>query len=264
MRSIYRTMGEWAVAGLVLALFALSLRAAQYPGWWFEWGVVDADVTNDYAAVNQGQLKNIAWQAYEEMQTNLPGGAGTGVFSRVSGFSLSNNYAPLNLGQVKHVAEPFYYRLMEVGYATNYPWQGAASTNDFAMANIGQVKNLFCFDVTTDTDEDGLPDWWETHWFGSVTNQVSDGDFDADGLSNLLEYQLQANPGDQDSDDDGLDDGDEVNTYGSNPLNSDSDNDGVSDGVEVAQRTDPTNPEIAVPVITLVSPMQGEARVWIP
>jgi hypothetical protein len=186
------------------------------------------------------------------------------VFSLVSGLSLSNNYAPLNLGQVKHVAKPFYDLLMDIGYATNYPWQGEACTNDFAMANIGQVKNLFSFDVTSNTDDDGLPDWWEVHWFGSITNQASDGDFDADGLSNLLEYQLQADPGDQDSDDDELDDGGEVNTYGSDPLNPDSDGDGINDGTEVAQRTDPTNPEIAVPVITLVSPVQGEASVWIP
>jgi len=264
MRSVGKTMEKCAMAGLLVGLLALSLRAAPYPGWWSDREVVDSDFTNDYAAVNQGQLKNIAWHAYEEMQTNLPGGAGTGVFSLVSGLSLSNNYAPLNLGQVKHVATPFYDRLMEIGYATNYPWQGAASTNDFAMANIGQVKNLFSFDLTSDTDDDGLPDWWETHWFGNVTNQASDGDFDADGLLNLQEYQLQTKPTNDDSDADGLDDGDEVNTYGSDPLNSDSDGDGINDGTEVAQRTDPTNPEIAVPVITLVSPTQGEARVWIP
>ena len=249
---------------LVLVPFT-GVSATNYPPWWLTRNVIGTNATaNDYAPVMAGQLKWMAAKAYEELQTNLPGGAGTGVAALVSSFTISNNYAPLNLGQVKHVATPFYDRLMEIGYATNYPWQGAASTNDFAMANIGQVKNLFSFDLTSDTDDDGLPDWWETHWFGNVTNQASDGDFDADGLLNLQEYQLQTKPTNDDSDADGLDDGDEVNTYGSDPLNPDSDGDGINDGTEVAQRTDPTNPEIAVPVITLVSPTQGEARVWIP
>ena len=36
-----------------------------------------------------------------------------------------------------------------------------------------------------------------------------------------------------DSDDDGVSDGDEVNTYGSDPLDSDTDDGGIDDGAEV-------------------------------
>ena len=36
-----------------------------------------------------------------------------------------------------------------------------------------------------------------------------------------------------------MNDGDEVNVYGTNPLNPDTDGDGFNDGAEVAARTDP-------------------------
>jgi hypothetical protein len=34
---------------------------------------------------------------------------------------------------------------MAVGYTTNYPWSG--QPNDYALANIGQAKYVFSFDV---------------------------------------------------------------------------------------------------------------------
>lgn len=109
-----------------------------------------------------------------------------------------------------------------------------------------------------------MPDWWEINWFGSITNQLGSGDADTDGLSNLNEYQWQTNPTDDDTDTDGLNDGDEVNVYGTDPLNPDTDGDGIDDGTEVSARTDPTNPETGVPSVTLVSPTQLEAKIWIP
>ncbi len=61
----------------------------------------------------------------------------------------------------------------------------------------------------------------------------SNSDFDADGLSNDLETGVYGtNPNDPDSDDDGLEDGAEINS-GTDPLNSDSDGDGLGDGDEV-------------------------------
>jgi hypothetical protein len=41
------------------------------------------------------------------------------------------------------------------------------------------------------------------------------------------------NPVGSDSDGDGLSDGEELNTYGTNPLNEDTDGDGKNDGYEV-------------------------------
>ncbi|MCU0796833.1 MAG: autotransporter-associated beta strand repeat-containing protein [Akkermansiaceae bacterium] len=47
--------------------------------------------------------------------------------------------------------------------------------------------------VIDDSDEDRLPDSWETTNFGNLT-QGPDDDFDADGTSNLAEYRLGLNP----------------------------------------------------------------------
>lgn len=91
------------------------------------------------------------------------------------------NYAPINLGQLKAVAKPFYKRLMAVGYGTrlnliahgypatwgfDFPWNpndawNQAGTGDktpnYAMANIGQLKMAFSFDLTLGSDETFLP-----------------------------------------------------------------------------------------------------------
>jgi hypothetical protein len=51
-------------------------------------------------------------------------------------------------------------------------------------------------DLTGDLNEDGLPDWWQVQYFGSVTNPLAS--FYAtpanDGVPNWLKYQLGLNP----------------------------------------------------------------------
>ncbi|HEX5791080.1 MAG TPA: PA14 domain-containing protein [Luteolibacter sp.] len=76
-----------------------------------------------------------------------------------------------------------------------------------------------------DADNDNLPDAWESSVALSPTDngytdlkQGEFGDIDADGLSNLQEYQYGTNPKFVDSDGDGYSDSDEVNLYRSNPL----------------------------------------------
>ena len=70
---------------------------------------------NDYAPAVAGQLKWVVAKAYNELQANLPGGAGTGVAGVVSSFTTCNNYVPVNVGQLKYVAEPFYQQLIAKG-----------------------------------------------------------------------------------------------------------------------------------------------------
>ncbi len=41
-----------------------------------------------------------------------------------------------------------------------------------------------------DTDEDGLPDWWETKYFGSTTAAEPNDDPDMDSYTNLTEYEI--------------------------------------------------------------------------
>lgn len=107
--------------------------------------------------------------------------------------------------------------------------------------------------IVDDNDQDGLPDWWEYHWFQNASDPFAYGandDPDGDGLTNLEEYQLSAagygfdylNPANWDSDGDGMDDGWECKYFntdlllGLNPvsidLTLDIDGDGLSNWQE--------------------------------
>jgi len=77
-------------------------------------------------------------------------------------------------------------------------------------------------------------------------------DSDGDGLLNNVETDtgtfVDANdtgtdPLDPDTDDDGINDGDEVNIHGTDPNNADTDDDGLNDGDELTLGTNPTTPD---------------------
>lgn len=67
-----------------------------------------------------------------------------------------------------------------------------------------------------DQDHDGLPDWWELAYFGNL-GQPASGDPDGDGLPNLQEYQIGTDPGNFDTDHDGMTDSVEV-FHGNSPT----------------------------------------------
>ncbi len=92
-----------------------------------------------------------------------------------------------------------------------------------------------------DADKDGIPDSVESA-AGLSSENSSDAklDKDQDGINNLDEFHRGTDINDSDSDDDGLSDGVECNTYNTNPLLGDTDSDGLSDGDEVTvHHTDP-------------------------
>lgn len=70
-------------------------------------------------------------------------------------------------------------------------------------------------------------------------------DTDDDGLNDWEEMnEYDTDPLSADSDDDGLTDGEEVNEYETDPNNPDTDGDGLNDGDEVnSHNTDPNNPD---------------------
>lgn len=114
-----------------------------------------------------------------------------------------------------------------------------------------------------DSDGDGLPDWYEVEQGLNPGIDDANDNADTDTLTNLQEYELGTNPNAADTDGDGWNDDQEVNTegtsaleadtdrdgiddsaestYGTDPLNSDSDNDGTNDNDELLQGTDPTD-----------------------
>ena len=112
-----------------------------------------------------------------------------------------------------------------------YSVTAAQSTNQHALGEIEY------FGIEQDTDNDGLPDYYEAKY--GIANPGDDAD--GDGLTNLQEYTEGTIPNDNDTDDDGLTDGNEFNNLGTSPLLKDSDFDQIPDGFEVAHGGDPTD-----------------------
>lgn len=54
-------------------------------------------------------------------------------------------------------------------------------------------------EVALDSDGDGLPDWWETLYFGGPTLAVAHAISDASGMSNLEKHIANLTPGDPDA-----------------------------------------------------------------
>ena len=73
----------------------------------------------------------------------------------------------------------------------------------------------------------------------TATAQWLASDDDQDGLNNSLEAQAGTRPDIADTDEDGLNDGDEVNTWKTNPVIADTDGDGLKDGDETEKGIDP-------------------------
>jgi len=231
----------WAFAFLgLLAFSTLSLGSSSpvpdhkpeaYPSWWFERDVIlrndptrapttwptDYPLSDDYAALNLGQLKTIASMAYEELRARLPEDVWVTTPETASGRlttliegwrqpqSLVDDYAVANLGQLKHVASHFYDFLRECGYVSgpnarplgwlsgSYPWTGSTTpADDYAVANIGQAKYLFSFDLSPRNGQ--IPDWWVFYYFETPDGFLAENDSDRDGVSNLGEFEAGTSP----------------------------------------------------------------------
>lgn len=72
------------------------------------------------------------------------------------------------------------------------------------------------------------------------TTCAPSADPDGDGLTNVNERDAGTNPGDPDTDDDGLTDGQEVQDHASDPLRQDTDRDDFTDEEEVEEDTEPS------------------------
>ena len=212
----------------------------------------EAWMASNYAPINQGQLLNMAAMGIEELDERLLsiGGAGFTLDDLRDPAKTPEYYAPVALGQLKFVSALFFQRFSEIGFGPGvpgwprvadqnnpgqfiamplespsvidganpsimvYPWAANTGSRNLSIANLGQAKFLFMWNLdvyttidtdadkvkdyvefslgldhstNTDSDWDGLPDDWEIYYFGSLT-QDAEGDADNDGVSNLDEY----------------------------------------------------------------------------
>ena len=137
---------------ITLIIAATALQGSQ-PSWWVKRGVISLDKPgDDYAVLNQGQLKHLATSAHDEMNEILAdhGGAGSEVSSLIESWNTnlasSDDYSVANVGQLKAIAKVFHKRALELGLlqeSINF----ALGVDDFSAANIGQAKALFSFEI---------------------------------------------------------------------------------------------------------------------
>jgi hypothetical protein len=142
---------------VAFAALAITLQAAQ-PSWWTSRGAVNSNPKNDFAVVNEGQLKKITFEAVQELNASLAGGAGSSLNSLATGWSnyyqtngfSTNDYKAINVGQVKYIASLVYPQLISSGYMTNTPaWLHTNSLVDTNLATVGQLKQVFAFEIAT-------------------------------------------------------------------------------------------------------------------
>lgn len=225
--------------------------------WWIQRGIVQTNLkTDDFAVANVGQAKQFAIKTVDEFQLRLPGGSGNALLNLKDSLLTENsqkdfnNFNIINIGQLKNLAQPFYDRLKILGYPYTAPWTtNDMVDDDYAGVNVGQLKNLFYFHLTSlpDADKDGMPDIWETQYKLKVNVPDMMQDDDKDKLLNIEEYYLNTNPNYWDTDQDLISDYNEY-LYGMNPnvkddLTEDIDQDGLTTFEEMVYGTDPGSPD---------------------
>lgn len=173
---------------LVVVTLNASVQAApipagkppNYPGWWFEqevikqrsnpplefpqWGMDHYLASDDYATLNQGQLKNFANSAYLALQAVAPGVLGPELTNLISGFR------PKNLTRTAGViaAQSSTYTDAGAAHAENaidgntdgHYWHGSvtstnAESDPWWQVDLGSLKKIHSVDVWNRTDGSG-------------------------------------------------------------------------------------------------------------
>ena len=137
----------------LLALMGVAGAQTAPQRWTTRNVIVPGATADDYAALNQGQVKQLVTAAAAEITAVLGASSQTywtqlasSVASWQTSTQTADDYAAVSVGQLKAVALPFYRRLQDAGRISALPsWATEAGSDDFATANVGQAKALFAF-----------------------------------------------------------------------------------------------------------------------
>ncbi len=201
-------------------------------------GVVTTNYApNDYAVLTQGQLKQFTARAVDELNAGLTnsGGAGINLNTLVSNWAAdyatnnysnsTNTYAPynpqdftvMNVGQLKYIGNLVWSRLVVAGYTNAAPSWLQATNTDNEVANLGQLKTVFNFDLILT----GIPYWWETEYLGQTGANPNSRDLST-GLTYWDEYLYDLNPTSGTTDSNGISYAWEIQYYGQLGVDPDS------------------------------------------
>jgi hypothetical protein len=164
------------------------------------------------------------------------------VYDSATGFALENAIVSVDgIGDFNTIDGGYFLCEVPTGIYT----VSATCTGYDPLSYPGIVVNkgdsiIKSFGMVTesDSDNDMMPDDWEIAYFGDISRDGT-GDYDSDALTDLQEYEYGTDPTKTDTDEDSLNDGDEVKIYGTNPGVMDTDTDGMTDGWEVQYGLDP-------------------------
>jgi hypothetical protein len=116
-----------------------------------------------------------------------------------------------------------HYLLSDLDLGMTYHLRIVAVDNNLNVSAPDEATVNF-FDAA-DSDHDGLPDWWEIFYFGSISLYSGADDPDGDLLINLHEFMIGTAPNNKDTDNDRVSDYYEYSDTALDPL-SDADLDG--------------------------------------
>lgn len=152
---------------------------------------------------------------------------------------------PVGIGAEFLLSDNFFFDLSAGGgFSTGFDIEGYRNENDETWEsyfNIGLGLTMITESCESDRDNDLLGRCDEEKFGSDPKNPDTDNDGLNDGEEVLTFY---TNPIKADSDEDNLSDYDEIKIHTTNPLNADTDGDGLTDGNEILKhKTNPLKPD---------------------
>jgi len=187
------------IAILLLSIVTATALAQVVPSWWYTRNIFKPNSTpDDYAAINQGQLMNLARAAILEMNERLPAAVHPRLDSlnqlllswlNPEGGNLNrDDYQVVTVGQLKELGSEFFHALEEVRVELAPGWQAIGvpwhqnHPQDLApldeIVNIGQAKELFAqLDGDRHQQTLGLTVGGSIDWNGTTGTAANGGRF---------------------------------------------------------------------------------------